>query len=239
MPSYIHIFEKYGLFFVEGDPVRLKKNGRRGKVAPALTDKHDMLHVIDDLTGSERNWHPAETEHVGEDELPKDASSGSDDGFYAWATHKPSDLAEGLVLTWRTKHVYLGVKVTMTGPIRRMCNGRTDTYHLLPPMTDWNGYGHVIPADLEWSHDVPKHITDIVRTHTNGHRLEVLLAVEGVELASCPFCGGPATWSSRDGFIGAMPHQHRQFSVGCCLRTEHYNQPKFASSFWNERKPAG
>jgi hypothetical protein len=64
MKDYQHICAKTGLFFAQGDPVRQTTTGRLGTVAPARTDKHDMVHVIDDHTGSERNWSPLEIEHI-------------------------------------------------------------------------------------------------------------------------------------------------------------------------------
>jgi len=64
MPNYDHISEKYGVFVVKDDVVRNSATGRLSVVNPARTDKHDMIHVLDDSVKSERNWHPSETTHI-------------------------------------------------------------------------------------------------------------------------------------------------------------------------------
>lgn len=166
------------------------------------------------------------------------APSTTGDGFHLWSETRPDDLARGQLLTWRTKHVRLGLKMTMTGDIRSMNNGWTDTRHLLPPMTHWDGYAHRIPADLEWSRDVPDRIAGQTRTELNGYMFVALLSVEGIAPAACPFCGKAATWDTRGGFIGSMPHQDSEFSLGCCLRTGHAASPQNVATFWNTRAPS-
>lgn len=165
--------------------------------------------------------------------------------FKKWSEERPDDLQRGQVLLWKTKHVRLGVGMVMSGVIRSMHNGWNNTDHLLPPMTHWDGYRHLIPADLEWA-PAPSWIKEKATfkskdrwghetTTVIEHRLTLLMEVEGVSLRPCPFCGGKATWESRDGFIGAMPHQENQFSVGCCMRTGHYANPADAGARWNRR----
>mgnify|MGYP006998182435 FL=1 len=155
--------------------------------------------------------------------------------FVKWADKQPDDIHVGQILTWRTAHVRLGMKMTMTGIVRRMCNGWTGAYHLLPPMTHWNGYNHSIPKDLEWSYGVPRDIAEIELTSCNHHRFVRLLHVEGISLLPCPRCGADAVWESLGGFIGAMPHQEERFSAGCCYRTGSYESPESAAKYWNTR----
>jgi hypothetical protein len=149
--------------------------------------------------------------------------------MYLWSEIKPK-LHEGQLLVWKTKHVRLGCKMTMTGMVQKMRNGWTDTTHLLPPMTRWDGYKHIIPYDLEWSYDVPQWVLDMKSRYP-----VYLLDVEGVELKPCPFCGESAMWYSRDGFIGSMPHQDNQFAIGHCLKTGHYINPESCANLWNRR----
>lgn len=153
-----------------------------------------------------------------------------------WKEEKPDDLHKGQLLLWRTTHESLGLKMRMTGLVRKMCNGWTDTYHLLPPMTQWDGYKHIIPNDLEWSRKVPDSIAEIQYTDQTAYKVNQLVIVDGVDLKPCPFCGGPATWDSRDGFIGSMAYQNRQFSAGCCLRTNYFSSPQKCADFWNRRE---
>ena len=166
--------------------------------------------------------------------------------FVRWADKKPDDLHRGQVLLWKTKHVRLGVGMIMSGPVRSMHNGWNNTDHLLPTMTRWDGYQHIIPADLEWA-PAPDWIKEKATfklkdrwghetTHVKESHLVRLLEVEGISLRPCPFCGGKATWESRDGFIGAMPHQENQFSAGCCMRTNFYAAPADVGALWNRRQ---
>lgn len=165
--------------------------------------------------------------------------------FTKWTDRRPDDLHQGQVLLWRTEHVRLKVGMVISGAVRKMHDGWKNTDNLMPPMTRWDGYRHLIPADLEWAH-APSWIKENATyksknrwgyeiTEVNSSRLVRLLEVEGVILCRCPFCGGEATWESRDGFIGAMPHEENQFSVGCCLRTAFRNTPSAAAAFWNRR----
>lgn len=165
--------------------------------------------------------------------------------FKKWKEEKPEDLHVGQVLLWKTQHVSLKVGMVMSGVIRSMHNGWKNTDHLLPPMTRWDGYRHLIPADLEWAY-APAWIKEKATYKTKDrwghektgiieHRLTLLLEVEGVPLRPCPFCGGKATWESRDGCIGDMPHQEKQFSAGCCMRTGYYATPADAGARWNRR----
>lgn len=168
--------------------------------------------------------------------------------FKKWSEERPADIHDDQVLLWRTKHVRLPHVMVMSGCIRKMHNGWKNTDHLLPPMTRWDGYRHLIPADLEW--DVaPGWIKEKATfektdkwggksTYVIDHMLVRLLDIEGLEPRPCPFCGGKATWQSRDGFIGAMPHQENEFSIGCCLRTGYYRDPEKAVQFWNTRADA-
>ncbi len=166
--------------------------------------------------------------------------------FVRWADKKPDDLHRGQVLLWKTKHVRLGVGMIMSGPVRVMHNGWKNTDHLLPPMTRWDGYRHIIPDDLEWA-TAPDWIMEKATykskdqwghetTHVEESSLVRLLEVEGISLRPCPFCGGKATWNSRDGFIGAMPYQENQFSAGCCMHTNYYTTPALAGARWNRRQ---
>jgi hypothetical protein len=161
--------------------------------------------------------------------------------FYEWKEFRPKDIHKGQVLLWKTKHIRLGGGMVMSGPIHNMHNGWENTDHLLPPMTRWDGYRHLIPADLEWAY-APGWIKE--RATVPGrdgkpvvldYKLVRLLEVEGVYPCLCPFCGKAATWESRDGFIGSMPHQENQFSVGCCMRTAYYANPADAVARWNRR----
>ena len=160
------------------------------------------------------------------------------DDFHLWSDKKPADLHRGQLLLWRTSHVRLGVKMVMTGEVRRMFNGWRDTYHLLPPMTRWDGYKHIIPADLEWSYAVPEWVSEQERTEMNGYKFVRLICVEGLTPKFCPFCGESPKWESRGGFIGSMPHQDPEFSLGCCVRFGHYQSPKFCAEKWDTRLPA-
>lgn len=155
--------------------------------------------------------------------------------FRLWSEEKPENLHVDQLISWRTKHVGLGLKMTMTGHVRRMCNGITNKYHLMPPMTDWTGYKHTIPDDLEWSYEVPEYISAQTRTERNKYIFEKLLSIEGLEPTSCPFCGKAATWDSRGGFVTAMPHQESEFSLGCCVRMGYFEDPRHCLERWNTR----
>jgi hypothetical protein len=165
--------------------------------------------------------------------------------FRTWKEFRPKDIHRGQVLLWKTKHIRLGVGMVMSGPIHNMHNGWENTDHLLPPMTRWDGYRHLIPADLEWAY-APGWIKEQATytkkdrwgketTYVNEHALVRLLEVQDAIPLHCPFCGGAAKWESRDGFIGSMPHQENQFSVGCCMRTAYYSNPADAVARWNRR----
>jgi hypothetical protein len=152
-----------------------------------------------------------------------------------WSEKKPSDLRKDQLLLWRTEHRKFGNKMRMTGLVREMNNGWTDTRHLLPPMTRWDGYKHIIPDGLEWSADVPERIAEIEFTRQTAYKVNQLVSVDGIELMACPFTGEPATWESRDGFIGSMAYQDNQFSVGGALRTGFFSSPQKCADFWNRR----
>lgn len=123
----------------------------------------------------------------------------------------------------------------MTGLVREMRNGWNDTIHLLPPMTHWNGYNHVIPADLEWSTEVPDWVASIEFNNQTAYKVNKLISVDGIEPKPCPFTGKPATWESCDGFIGAMAYQKSAFSLGGALRTPRFTNPQSCAEFWNQR----
>lgn len=152
-----------------------------------------------------------------------------------WAETKPDNLHKGQLLLWRTKHLKHGCAMRMTGLVREMNNGWTDTTHLLPPMTIWDGYKHIIPEDLEWSTEVPDRIAEIQFTRQTAYKVNQLVSVDGIDLKPCPFTGQPATWDSRDGFIGSMAYQDRQFSVGGALRTSFFTSPQKCAELWNRR----
>jgi hypothetical protein len=167
--------------------------------------------------------------------------------FAKWSETKPEDRTDGKLLLWRTKHKRLGILMTFSGTIRSMRNGWNNTIHLLPPMTHWDGYKHLIPVDLEWSADVPAWIMaeatykskdkwGYEKTLVSEHKLEQLLHIEGLDPLPCPFTGLEARWDSRDGWIGAMPHEHQEFSVGRGgMRTGYYSNPRDAVAYWNRR----
>jgi len=155
--------------------------------------------------------------------------------FHKWADEKPDDLHVGQLLLWRTAHTRTGLKMSITGEVRRMCNGWKDTYHLLPPMTHWDGYKHIIPDDLEWSTAVPEWVASQERTERNQYKFVRLIAVDGPEPKGCPFCGEQPKWQSRDGFITAMPHEEKQFLIGCCASIGYFYDPAFVLEKWNTR----
>lgn len=166
--------------------------------------------------------------------------------YKSWADEKPAELEAGRVLMWRTAHIKLGLQFEMSGPLRRMHNGWTGESRNLPPMTRWDGYKHLIPAGLEWSEDVPEWVEreaafehrdryGSIERGVTQYKLTRLIAVEGIDLLSCPFTGKEARWQSSGGFIGSMPHQDEMFSIQGALETGRYYDPRKAAAFWNAR----
>ena len=163
-----------------------------------------------------------------------------------WSERQPENLVKGRVLLWKTKKVNSDLIFIMSGPLSYRHNGVTSTDHIMPPMTRWDGWQHLIPSDLEWSEDVPEWIEreatwerkdkwGCVHKGVTDHKLVQLVEVVGIDLLPCPFSGKQPRWESRDGWIGAMPHQQHEFTVRGAVSRGFVSCPKRAAELWNTR----
>ena len=167
--------------------------------------------------------------------------------FKTWAHDRPDDLHDGQILLWRTKHKRGDFVLIFSGRVRSMHNGWTNTDHLHPPMTRWDGYRHLIPSDLQWA-AAPDWILERATYQKTGRygmlqdivdesKVRRLIAVDGIELLPCPFCGGDPVWETWGGFIGASPNEDDEFSLTHCGAEYRRGSPLAAAKCWNRRPP--